>query len=117
MKNRSLRWQDWVTLIAGLWLFINPWIFGYSRMSYSWDAYLFGAVVFIFSIWALSDKRFWEEWVDLLIGIWIFLSPWILGFSMNGGALWNFLAVGFVLMVFAIWSLAAYPKSATPAHA
>ncbi len=58
MKDHSFRWQDWVTLFAGIWLFINPWLFGYYRMAYAWDAFLFGAVLFVFSIWALSDKRF-----------------------------------------------------------
>lgn len=113
MKKRNQRWQDWVNLIAGIWLFITPWLFNYARTGYSWDAFLFGFIMIIFSIWAISDRRLWEEWVDSIIGIWVFISPWVLSFSFDYAALWNFLAVGFVATILSIWNLAVAPKVET----
>ena len=110
MKNRNQRWQDWINLIAGIWLFIVPWLFGFARTGYSWDAFLFGAVMIVFPILALIDKRMWEEWIDGIIGIWVFISPWVLGFSTNSAAIWNFLAVGFVVTILSIWNLALTPR-------
>jgi len=119
MKTKQ-RWQDWVNLIAGIWLFITPWLFGYSHMGFSWDAFVMGAVVIVSSVWALSDQRRWEEWVDLIIGVWIFFSPWILGFSTISAALWNMLAVGAVVFVLSVWGLNIAPvrdNAHTPSHA
>ena len=110
MKTKQ-RWQDWINLIAGVWLFISPWLFGFSHMGFSWDAFVMGAVVIIFSVWALSDKRQWEEWVNLIIGIWVFFSPWILGFSGMSAALWNMLIVGAVVVILSIWALSSASSS------
>lgn len=38
-------------------------------------------------------------WVNIILGIWLILSPWILGFSGNGGATWNNIIIGLVVAV------------------
>ena len=103
------RGQDWVNLVAGVWLFLTPWFFGYSHTNYAWNAFVFGAVIAILSVWALADRRIWEEWVNIVIGIWVFISPWVFG-MVKGAAMWNHWIVGLVLVVFAIWSLSMTTK-------
>ncbi len=119
MKTRQ-RWQDWINLIAGIWLFISPWLFSFNHMGFSWDPFVMGAVIIVSSVWALSDKRVWEEWVDLIIGVWVFFSPWILGFSNVSAALWNMLAAGAVIFVLSIWGLnssSVRENTHAPSHA
>ena len=40
-----------------------------------------GAILSVFSIATLFAFAEWEEWINLLIGCWISISPWILGFQ------------------------------------
>ena len=109
------RWQDWVNLIVGIWLFISPWIFNYSGAGHAWNSFLFGGAIAIFSLWALVDRKIWEEWINLVIGIWIFISPWILGFASSRTLLWNMLIVGAIVSVLSVWDVSVYRKPAATA--
>lgn len=96
MKRRI---QDWITLILGVWLFLSPWIFGYSGMGYAWNSFLFGALIALFSGFALNDRKVWEEWINLVMGVWIFISPWAFG-MVAASVMWNHWIVGFLTFVF-----------------
>ena len=106
MKSTQ-RWQDWIILIGGIWLFISPWLFSFAHTNYSWDAYLMGILLIIFSAWALGNKRIWEEWLTLIIAAWVFISPWALGFSGTMDE-WNFFIVGGVVFILSIWDMSLY---------
>lgn len=41
-----------------------------------------------------DDTKRWQDWLNLALGIWLFFSPWMLGFSFDESALWNTLIVG-----------------------
>lgn len=104
MKHTQ-RWQDWVTLIIGIWVFITPWIFGFNMTSYAWSPFVAGALLVIFSIWELANKRIWEEWINLIIGAWVFISPWVLGFSHTPNAAWIMFVFGAITFIVAIWGM------------
>ena len=56
--RRSSRWQEWVSLVAGAWLFVSPWILAFgSGSGAAWNAYIVGALVVLFSIWGISAAR------------------------------------------------------------
>jgi site-specific recombinase len=42
----------------------------------------------------------WARWANVILGIWLILSPFILGFVSNQ-ATWNNIIVGFLVLVFA----------------
>lgn len=97
------RWEDWINLILGAWLFFTPFLFGYTgAATAAWNAYIFGAALVILTIIALSAPQPWEEWVDSAIGLWIVISPWILGFSALTAATWNALIIGFVVLILSL---------------
>ena len=83
--------QDWsnaklcdvANLILGAILFLSPWIFGFSAGAESANANVFGAVIFILSIAALAAFAVWEEWLNLIVGLWVLVAPWVVGFSGN----------------------------------
>jgi len=29
-------------------------------------------------------ERHWQDWLNLLIGVWLFISPWAVGFASSG---------------------------------
>jgi hypothetical protein len=108
---KTQRWQDWVILVLGVWLFFSPfWMTGYASASSiaAWDSYVLGVIAVVFSIAALGTGQVWEEWVELVLGAWLILSPFFLSFyTTEHGAAWNQIIVGILVAADAIWVLAA----------
>lgn len=110
------RWQDWVMLILGIWLFFSPfWMAGYASTGSvaAWNSYIFGVLVVAFAWAALAAPRKWEEWVELVMGIWLIIAPFVLGFfRVEYGAAWNQIVLGVLIAIGSLWSLAVYPQRA-----
>lgn len=118
---RTQRWQDWVMLVLGVWLFVSPfWMMAYasSAGAIAWNSYIMGALVVIFSIAALVNHKLWEEGVNVAIGIWLIAAPFVLGyfFGESLGAGWNQLFVGLLLALDALWVIGKRRMPATPTH-
>ncbi|KKS25478.1 MAG: SPW repeat protein [Candidatus Wolfebacteria bacterium GW2011_GWA2_42_10] len=45
------------------------------------------------------------NWVSLILGVWILISPWVLGFSALTTALWSNVIVGALVAILALWQL------------
>jgi hypothetical protein len=72
---------DVANLILGAILFFSPWIFGFAAGSASANAYVAGLAIAILAIAALAAFAVWEEWLNLVVGLWTLVSPWVLGFQ------------------------------------
>jgi hypothetical protein len=106
-------WQDWVNLVLGLWLILSPWLLGYSSAPAAmWNAVIIGVVVGLMSFLHLRGGPLWEEWANVVLGIWLILSPWILGFSGMTSAMWNAVIVGILVGVLALSEARETPKAA-----
>lgn len=94
------RWHDWSNFIFGGWLFLSPWLMQYASLgAASWNSMLFGGAIVFFATWALLAPAAWEEWTNLVLGIWLIVAPWVLGFSSQVFATWNIVGVGVVVSV------------------
>ena len=117
MGNKQ-RWQDWVNLFLGAWLFLSP-FFGFGSMKdvASWNSYIFGAIVFASSGIALYTPRLWEEWLNVIVGLWLIASPFALIFSTHHAATLNDVVVGILIFISAIWAGSVQPPRSTLEHA
>lgn len=107
------RWQDWVILVLGVWLFFSPLFMGYTDTGAASNAYVIGVAVALFAILALIDMRVWEEWINLVLGAWLVISPFVLGYSTFEGPTWNHIIVGLLIAGDAVWAIARpVPQSA-----
>jgi uncharacterized membrane protein HdeD (DUF308 family) len=106
--QQQTRWQDWLMLLFGIWLFISPFIMNYGTLTgvAAWNAYILGVAVFVVALVALFSPRKWEEWVNLILGIWLVISPFVLMVYANNGATWNNIVLGVLIGADAIWALA-----------
>lgn len=52
----------------------------------------------------LSSKR-WQDQVILLIGVWLFASPWVFGYDSSSASATNAYATGLVMAVLAVFDL------------
>ncbi len=68
-------------LILGGLLFLSPWLFQFPAGLESQNAWVSGIVIAVLSIAALAAFAVWEEWLNLVIGLWLVVSPWVLKFS------------------------------------
>lgn len=82
------RWQDWVTAGLGVALIIAPWMVGVdSNIAFTLNAWFVGVLSLAAALESLSQpSRFAPEWITLLLGIWLLLSPWALSFLAVGSA-------------------------------
>ncbi len=107
------RWQDWANLVLGVWLILSPWLLGFSGTPTAmWNAVLVGVVAGLMALMHLRGGPMWEEWVSVVLGVWLILSPWILGFSGMGNAMWNAVIVGLLVGALALSVTREKPKAA-----
>ena len=82
--------QDWVNLVCGVLLFISPWVLGFSGdMMAARTAWVGGIVIAVMAIAALVQFAEWEDWVALIAGVLMIISPWVLGFAAMYDAVWT----------------------------
>jgi hypothetical protein len=91
-------------LILGVVLVLTPWIFSYPAGVESQNAIVSGVVVAVLSIAALAAFTVWEEWLNLIVGLWLIASPWVLKFQ-GTKAMRVDVAIGIVVAVLALIEL------------
>lgn len=97
----SMVWTYWVNLIAGVLLFIAPWVLGYTGNTAhaDWASWILGALIAIFGVVGILTNDRWAEWICGICGILAFISPWVLGFSNVNGAFLASLILGAVAVI------------------
>jgi hypothetical protein len=76
----NAKYCDVANLVLGAILFVSPWLFAFDAGLASQNAIISGIVIAVLSIAALSAFAVWEEWLNLIVGLWVIVSPWVLGF-------------------------------------
>ena len=138
--RRSVRenyWQDWANAIVAVWFFISPWVLQFGAGTQvdgsgaaangtlapvhaaAWNAWILSVIVFLVAVSAISRMDFWQEYVNIVLSIWIFIAPWALGFAMLSGAAWDHWIVGVLIFLLSIsvLSRARHARTVTSATA
>jgi len=106
-SKRWQRWQDWLLLIAGIWLIIAPWVLTTSSdTNSSANTWTIGALVAVTALWALArpaDQA--PGWFQALFGAWLFTAPWVFSYTGLTEASWNAWLLGAGIVVVACWEL------------
>jgi hypothetical protein len=93
-------------LLSGL-LFFSPWMFDLSTGAQIQTASTVGIIIAVLSIAALAAFAVWQEWVIVIAGLTLMVSPWLLGFQ-DSQAMTIDVAIGVsvaVLAAFEAWYL------------
>jgi hypothetical protein len=122
--NRSKHWQDLLNLMLAIWLFMSPWVLQLGQHpstalptadidaaahAASSNAFVLGVIVGLVSLAALGGMELWQEWVNLILGAWIFIAPWVLGFWHSlYEASWVHWMVGALIFTISVASLFEY---------
>jgi len=114
----SVKLCDVANLLLGMVLFFSPWTFGLSMGAQWQTASAVGVVIGVLSIAALAAFAVWEEWLNLIAGLALIVSPWLLGFQ-NSDAMRIDVVIGALvaaLAAFEVWALRERGRQVTASH-
>ncbi len=97
-----------VIFLLGIWELISPWVLGYTDLTNATlNAVIVGILIAIFAIGRFAGAYYasYLSWFNVACGIWLIVSPWIIGYTFAGGVLINSVAVGAVVVILA-WASA-----------
>lgn len=104
-----------IVLLAGIWFFVSPWVYGAYTNGSSWNSWIVGALLFILGCIRISRPVYSTalSWWNMVLGIWAFCSPWIYGYTGNSGRFINSLCVGVIVFIFSIVSARVASRGST----
>jgi SPW repeat-containing protein len=89
--------------ILGAWLSFAPWILSYRSHFASSNTVLFGLIVIALALFSAGAPRYHAfAGLNALVGLWVFASPFVLGFSHEPVAMWNSMIAGAFIVVFGV---------------
>jgi hypothetical protein len=104
---KSMRWQDGINAVLGLYMFVSPTILrfaldGSPAMRAAW---ILGLAIVVFAAIAMYMPKAWEEAVNILLGVCLIASPWALGYADQGTPTRNAVIVGLLVTGLAVWAM------------
>jgi SPW repeat len=103
----SAKLCDVTNLLLSVALFFSPWLFDLSAGAQWQTASTVGIIIAVLSIAALAAFAVWEEWLNLIAGLTLIVSPWLLGFQ-DSDAMTIDVAIGIIVAALAaleVWLL------------
>ena len=102
-------------------LFLSPWLFKLTNSQGKIDLWVTSAIIVVLSLAAIIAYRDWEEWINVLMGVWLIASPWLLGFP-HTRAMHLSIGFGIVIVFLALLDLflhyeKRHPEEASPESA
>ncbi|MCA1368520.1 SPW repeat protein [Bradyrhizobium sp. BRP14] len=104
MENKKP--QDWMNLILAVALFVSPWLLGFATESVpAWSAWIGAVVLGALALATLTVFSEWEEWANMVFGIWLVVAPWLLDVATNVNARWTHVVLGLLVAAISAWAL------------
>jgi hypothetical protein len=88
------RWQDWAEVVLGVVAVLSPlWLTTDSTVT--WTLIVLGALILIDGLVSLAMPGVvMGEYVQIVLGVLLFVSPWVMGFTAMTGAMWSAFIIG-----------------------
>jgi len=95
--------------LAGVWLLLSPFILRFGVPAGITNNVLVGIVIAVLAIVRFSGaySQSWISWINVVLGVWVLISPWVLQFSGFHTATMNNVILGIIVVVLAGWSALA----------
>ncbi|WP_181784418.1 SPW repeat domain-containing protein [Pseudonocardia pini] len=106
------RWQDWAALVIGVLVALSPIVVATDSAAV-WTLVVLGVVLALTALWSLGQPgSVASEYVHGVLGVLLFIAPWVMSYSDLSGASWTSWIGGVLAVVVAATALPA----ATTAH-
>lgn len=106
-----------LNVLAGIWLIISPWVLGFNDLQVAfWDTLLVGIAVLVLAAIRLATTGTQGlSWINLILGVWLIISPFALGFAAAQVSMGNAIFLGVLVGIFSLWAaLGAQTTSPAP---
>lgn len=98
-------------------LFAAPWMFGFMpATTASWNCWIVAIALACLAFASVFAFVVWEEWAMGALGLWLVVSPWVLGFTAMQEASWTHIIVGLLTIVVAATALLHWPRTPQAPH-
>jgi hypothetical protein len=75
----SRNWQDWCSLLLGIWVCVSPGLLQFTDDSIATRNIAgVGFLIILAEVFTFSALRELEEWINLALGAWLIASPFLL---------------------------------------
>jgi SPW repeat len=80
----------------------------------AWTAWLSAIAIGILAVATLTTFAGWKEWISLTLGLWVLISPWVIGAANQPVATSVLFVTGLAVAVIAVdnRSISAFNRSA-----
>lgn len=111
MHLASRRWQDQLMVVIGAWLLVSPWVLGYPPDSPpARDTYIAGAIIALLAAFDLVKTYVWAVLLNIVMGVWVAVSPWLVGVVRDPAMTWSLVIAGVATVVLGVWELRTDPE-------
>ena len=97
-------WEDWATLLIGLWLCASPWVLQLADPPAMQNCVTVGFLVIIGELFTFYTLHTWEEWINIILGSWLIVCSWVLGVS-SPEATANAVIMGLLLLALSLYEI------------
>ncbi|MCW8193859.1 SPW repeat protein [Proteobacteria bacterium 005FR1] len=102
----NVRIASGLNVLIGVWLIAAPWILGYGVNAAIWNDVIVGVALLVLAgIRVAMPGRYASiSWVNVVLGVWLFLAPFILQYGSLAlvgvsSAIWNDVILGIAVIV------------------
>ncbi|AHI00912.1 hypothetical protein KALB_7554 [Kutzneria albida DSM 43870] len=89
MAKAWTRWQDWAEVVLGVVIALSTLVVSTSTAA-AWTMAVLGVLVALDGLWSLAAPGMVAgEWIQLVLGVLLFIAPWVMGYTAMNGAAWT----------------------------
>lgn len=96
-------------LLLGLWLIAAPFVLTYTAANARGNDVIFGIIIATIAAVRVfgAYRSAWLSWINVVLGAWLIIAPFVLGYGGHTHPMWNDVIVGILVAAFGVWSALA----------
>ena len=100
------RWQDWVAVVVGAYTVLSP-IWTAVDQAAGTTLVVIGVLILLASLWSLGRPgAVSSEYGHAVLGVLLFLAPWVFGFyAAFPAAAWTAWVAGVITVALGLWAV------------
>ncbi|GAA2532954.1 MULTISPECIES: SPW repeat protein [Streptomyces] len=116
LGGRDVALVDGPVFLLGLYCAVSPWILHYttSQPALVTHNLIVGIAIGLLGLGftAAPARMYGLSWAMCALGVWMIVSPWIVGDGPDAGVIWNNIVIGALALVLGVICAASSAKSA-----
>ena len=106
--HAQVQWGSGGDMVAGVWLIIAPFTLNYAANGGSVaNDVTVGIIVLLLAAARVMGNNYrvsWPSWLNVVLGVWLIIAPFALGYPSGSGAMYNDIILGIIVTAFALTS-------------